>query len=233
MKSSAQINTILDTLKQLVPGMAKAIGPGCEVILHDVRTPDSSCIAISGDVTGRKIGAPMTDLGLRILREEHSTPHLINYLTTTADGRPTRSSTFIIRDSQGDPAAMFCINFDLSPLLDLQQLGDRVFPKNPVVEGKVIQDDTQETFYSDVGDVLTSTVSAVLHKFGKPVSIMDKQDKLKIVKLLDEAGIFAIKKAHFYVASALNTSRYTIYNYLNEVRLHYPQPESDTTNDKA
>lgn len=220
MKSSTEIDIRLDTLKQLVTELAKAIGPACEVILHDLRTLDSSCIAMSGNVTGRRVGAPITDLGLRVLRRGDSASHVINYSSTTADGKHLRSSTLIMRDSKGKPIAFVCINFDLSTLTVLREFIDLSFPTGLAVGDEAMQDNAKESFPGDVGEVLRATVSSVLKKLDKPISIMNKQDKLKAVELLDQAGIFAIKKAPFYVASVLNASRYTIYNYLNEVRQH-------------
>ena len=58
----------------------------------------------------------------------------------------------------------------------------------------------------------------MLKNFHKPASIMKKQDRLQVVEMLDKCGVFAIKNSHYYVASVLGTSRYTIYNYLNEIR---------------
>ena len=100
----------------------------------------------------------------------------------------------------------------------LRDMIDSSFPTNLPPGDIVLNQDTKETFPRDVQEILKSTVAEVLKKFDKPISIMKKQDKLKLVKLLDEAGIFGIKNSHNYVASVLNTSRYTIYNYLNEIR---------------
>jgi len=218
MKLSIETDIRLDTLKQLLADLAEAIGPGYEVILHDLRTLESSVIAVSGDVTRRKVGAPMTDLGLRLLRKGNLEHNFINYSSTSADGKHLKSSTLIIRNSKGKPIAFVCLNFDISNLIILRKLIDASFPTGLLKYKETLQKNLGETFPSDVQDILQLTVSGILSKLDKPVRIMNKQDKLRIIEMLDEAGIFGIKKAHSYVASVLNTSRYTIYNYLNEVR---------------
>jgi len=78
--------------------------------------------------------------------------------------------------------------------------------------------DTKETYPREVQEILKSAVAEVLKRFDKPISIMKKRDRLQVVALLDEAGIFAIKNSHYYVASLFGTSRYTIYNYFSELR---------------
>lgn len=220
MTQSKETDIRLDTLKQLVSELAKAIGPACEVILHDLRNLDSSCVAISGNVTGRTVGAPMTDLGLRILKKGEQVSNLINYSSTSGNGKLFRSSTFVIRNSKNKPVAFVCINFDLSTLFILRDVINSSLPTDLPTGETVLNTDTKETYPREVQDILKSIVAKVLKRFDKPISIMKKRDKLQVVGLLDEAGIFAIKNSHYYVASVLGTSRYTIYNYLNEMRQH-------------
>ena len=49
---------------------------------------------------------------------------------------------------------------------------------------------------------------------------MSKEDKVSIVEALEEKGVFLIKGAVDYVAKVLCVSRYTIYNYLDEIRVN-------------
>jgi predicted transcriptional regulator YheO len=48
---------------------------------------------------------------------------------------------------------------------------------------------------------------------------MKKEDFLKIIKFLDEKGVFLIKNSIEWVAKKLNISKFTIYAYLKEVRI--------------
>lgn len=54
----------------LIKGIAKALGPNCEVVLHDLYDVEHSLVAIENNhITGRKIGDPSTNLGLEVLRK--------------------------------------------------------------------------------------------------------------------------------------------------------------------
>jgi len=54
----------------IVDCIADLLGPNAEVVLHDVRHTDHSIVMIrNGSVTGRTVGAPLTDLGFFMLRE--------------------------------------------------------------------------------------------------------------------------------------------------------------------
>ena len=48
---------------------------------------------------------------------------------------------------------------------------------------------------------------------------LTKDEKVQIVNKLDRQGAFLIKGAIDYVAKVLCVSRYTIYNYLDEIRV--------------
>ena len=57
----------LAALKTIVSGLAAAIGPHCEIVLHDFRTPEKSIVAIGGQVTKRSVGGSMSQIGLSLL----------------------------------------------------------------------------------------------------------------------------------------------------------------------
>jgi len=69
-----------------------------------------------------------------------------------------------------------------------------------------------------VETILHSSIEEFITQQGIPVSLMKKEDKLRTVEHLDEQGIFLIRGSVATVARALGVSRYTIYNYLDEIR---------------
>lgn len=50
-----------------------------------------------------------------------------------------------------------------------------------------------------------------------PVELMHKTHKLSVVRSLKKSGMFTLRNAVERVAEELDVSRFTIYNYLNEV----------------
>ena len=54
-------------------------------------------------------------------------------------------------------------------------------------------DTSLEEKYSDISNVLDQIINDTLSKYSKPVSLMQKEDKLKIVENLDERGVFLIE----------------------------------------
>ena len=65
---------------------------------------------------------------------------------------------------------------------------------------------------------MESIVRAELETASKPVSYMQKEDKLAVVEGLENRGIFDVKGSVEYVAERLGVTNFTIYNYLKEIR---------------
>ncbi|HEY3478674.1 MAG TPA: helix-turn-helix domain-containing protein, partial [Streptomyces sp.] len=150
------------------------------------------------DLTGRNVGGPMTDLLLGLVRRG-TTQDLTNYRTHGPDGRAIRSSTLFLRDADGVAVGCLCVNsVDVSA-----SAGGNGEP---------------ETFPPDVDSLQRFLVDRAVTKAGIPVDLMKKRHKAAVVRELDEAGYFLIKDAVDHLAGRLDVTRYTIYNYLNEIR---------------
>ena len=96
-----QDNNINPKLKSFFPiakGISETFGQNCEVVIHDLQKPEKSLVYVAGKVTGRKPGAPSTDLVLQAIKNNGNTSNdLINYETSTKDGRTLKSSTIFIK----------------------------------------------------------------------------------------------------------------------------------------
>ncbi|SKC64717.1 helix-turn-helix transcriptional regulator [Maledivibacter halophilus] len=211
-----KINPILKSYIHVVEGIAQTFGENCEVVLHDFSKMQSSIIAIkNGHVTGRSVGSPMTEVGLKAVRRGNTKDNIINYTGKSLEGRVLKSSTMFIKDENEEVIGCLCINFDLSELVVAKKVIDDLTKTEVSMEEKITDDCGNR-----VNDVLTDIVKLTLEESGKPVAYMGKEEKVNIVKKLDNQGAFLIKGAIDYVAKVLCVSRYTIYNYLDEIRVN-------------
>jgi selenocysteine lyase/cysteine desulfurase/predicted transcriptional regulator YheO len=190
---------LLVALVPAVHGLAAMLGPGNEVLLHDFSRLPDSIAAIAGDLTHRKVGGPMTDLLLGLIRRG-TTQDLINYRTNNPDGRPIQSSTLFLRDAGGVAIGCLCVNSELP-----ESFSDDA-PRR------------EESFPPDVDSLQRFLVDRAITKVGVEPAQMKRQHKAAVVRDLDEAGFFLIRDSVHHVAKQLDVTRYTIYNYLNEGR---------------
>lgn len=206
----AEKERMLEFSARLTKGFAAAIGNHCEVVLHDFRDPQRSIIAIAnGQVTGRKVGDPVDVLGLQLLRHPPS-QDLINYRTETKNGKVLRSSSIFLRTETGEIFAALCVNEDISVLVNLQQwLQDAVSP---------LEAGVHEEFEHSVEDVLDRLMRDAVRGTGKDPSELTREDKITVISYLENKGAFLIRYSVDRVAELLNLSKYTIYNYFEEVK---------------
>lgn len=214
MNSSNKYHPKLEALFPIASGIAETFGKNAEVVVHDLGKPENSLIFMAGNITGRKLGAPLTNLVLEAIKKSgDNASNLIGYQSTTKDGKMLKCSTIFVRDDQGKIIGCFCINLDITDFLTCQKILE-YHTKTDNLE----ENNTQEEFYNDVNDAMGGIVQSVLNNYPIPVKLMEKEDKLQIVKRLDEKGVFLVKGAIDHVATILGVSRYTIYNYLDETR---------------
>jgi predicted transcriptional regulator YheO len=203
------INDEFEFLNELVKGLASQFGSNCEVVLHDLTgSYDSTIRAIeNGHITGRKVGDPGTNLGLEILRGNEVNGNKFNYITQTKEGRILRSSSWYMKNSEGRTIGSLCINFDITELMMAEKTLQTLTTAG-------LQTNVQESFVSNVNDLLTALIQEAQEKVGKPVAVMTKEDKTRMIQLLESKGAFLIKKGGERICSYLNISKYTLYSYL-------------------
>jgi predicted transcriptional regulator YheO len=66
-------------------------------------------------------------------------------------------------------------------------------------------------------DTVESTINDVLSEMKTNPRLMTAKERLAFIKRLDEHKFFSMKGAVVEVASVLDVSRYTIYNYLKKL----------------
>lgn len=220
---------LLELFASLVDPLAQAL-PTCEVVLHDLAKLPNSIIAVHGSVTGRRVGDPATDLLLEQLAADEI-GQMVGYATELPDGRQLRSTTLIIRDARDEPVAALCINTDLSIWRSMAGIAAAMLghiapndgaaamapPTRRGLEPANEEPGPSEVFARDVDELASHLVHQAMAEHGIPVDLMKKEHKLAVVRSLKARGMFMLRDAVEMVASSLHVTRFTIYNYLNEI----------------
>ncbi len=199
-------------LAQLAKGISQQFGSNCEVAVHNLSESytDSSIIIIeNGDVTGRKVGDGPSHVVLEALHGDQSKlqDHL-SYLTKTKDGRILKSTTIYIRDESRKVIGIFSINFDITGLLMVNNA------LKPLVTVESSEKEP-EKIPQNVNDLLIELIEQSVQQVGKPVALMNKDDKIKAIQFLNNSGAFLITKSGDKVSKYFGISKYTLYSYID------------------
>lgn len=195
-------------LDRTARGIAEMFGSSCETLVHDMGVPTHPILSIyNGHVSGRTVGSTMDILGTtRDLDEAASTTDLVNLLATTPSGQQIKSSTFHLIGP--DYNLGLGINFDFSSL---------VYANRILVDLMSADADLQSALWQGADSGIAELFEECLATVGKPVTALNKKDRLKVIALLDQKNAFSYRKSVPFVAKHLQVSRYTVYKYLGEL----------------
>lgn len=200
------------TLLPVMRAIASAVGSHCEVVLHDLRDRNmgETIRAIeNGHVSGRRAGGPSTNLGLEVLADEAANHDAHGYFGRTADGRDLHCSSVYYRDDDGSVIAALCINVDLTGLQHARSAVDSLMPQ---------RESPKELVTPDINSLLDQMIEQAIAATGKPVPLMDKDERIAVLRHLDRKGAFFIKRSMEQVTTRLAISKVTGYTYLEEIR---------------
>lgn len=203
---------VFDLLKNIGLALTSMLGKPCEVVVHDTSDLERSIVWTDGDVTGRKIGDMMPEVALERLRRGEIHP-LFNFTVHTESGKTLRSCRIWLRDSKNRVFGAFCVNLDVTDIVNLQESVLSV--TREFLEPSV--DESYPEVFHDLGEMLDSLIAEAEYRVGRTVDQMGKEDRVELVRFLEERGAFQVRNSAAIVASRLGVTRKTIYNYLSEI----------------
>ena len=198
----------LDNFRAIADAIATLFFPHAEVVIHDLRTQKIDYIA--NNISKREVGddAALEDM----LSGEVSERNIGPYEKLNWDGQKIRSLSSVLRDSQGHPLAVLCINLNISlfenakAALDLFLSPSKLIPQ----PDSLFRDDWQER------------INTFLHNWLRErqlgLNLLTREHKRELVLALHAEGAFKGKSASNYVANVLSMGRATVYKHLKELK---------------
>jgi predicted transcriptional regulator YheO len=245
----------MEILSQIVEPLSRVFS-NSEVVLQDLAKLPNSIVAIAGNLTGREVGDPATDVLLKqAVKGEVRTN--VNYRSQLSDGRQIRSTTIAIKDSSGQAIAALCINSDIDVWVKLDGViqsmvagtgasVDSIVTAEPEVVSSEAEagdgiDSVQvaavptpdsepeaESFVRNVEDLSGLILDRAIGAQGVSVNLMQKTHKISVIRQARDQGFFMLRDAVDTIAARLCISRFTVYNYLKEI----DQEDSDVNTEQ-
>lgn len=202
---------MLDFLKRIADGIARMFGNNCEVVIHDMENDESSILYITNNhVTERKVGDKLDFLGIGEIDDLFKGTDLINIKGISNNNHLLKCSTFHAKGENYHFA--LGINYDYTSLLlvdnvlkDLTHVGDAI---------NIVASEKDENLERKLDDYYKKAVDHV----GKPIPFMRKKERVEMIRFLHDKGAFSIHRSIPIIAKKMKISRYTIYNYLKEIK---------------
>lgn len=204
--------TTQDAIKPYIPvieGVVALFSPFLEVAIHDIQT--GTITAIYNNLSNRKVGDPSPIEQLKIPVDKF--PDVFEpYYETNWNGHKIKCTTVTVRDEHQKAVALICFNLDTFVFQDIQ-LNLKTF-----LEVKQTADNPVELFSDNWQGKIDQSIESYLAQNKLIVGNLTREQKQNLIEELSKQGVFFFKNAAPYVASKLDVSRATVYNYLKVLR---------------
>ena len=203
---------LLEQLQQIARGLSETFAPFCEVVVHDLTQQEHAVLAIHNNLSGRKVGDPVTELGAQRISNPAVPDIVAYYPNRVPDGRQAKSTSIGIKDAQGRYVAALCMNIDLTLFQNLQNVLTRFGTTN-----------TEPCIVESLGSAGTPTIRNYIDEFAAHRSTTPRAlktgERRALLQELKDNGLLEMRRAIDTVAQLLGLSRTTLYSDIRKIGL--------------
>lgn len=204
MKASEN-SFLLSQLESIAEGLSETFAPFCEVVVHDLKTPEHAVISIRNNLSGRQPGDPATELGLARISSPEFPNILANYANKFSDGRPAKSTSIGIKNEAGEYVAALCLNVDMTLFRGMQ---------NALAQFTSLSSNSvSENLESGGTEMIRQRIEQYAARLATTPRSLSVHDRKQLVAELKSSGLLEVRRAMETVSQHLGISRATAYLY--------------------
>lgn len=192
----------------LIKAVVEVFHPFVEAAVHDLEK--GTVVAIYHNISQRQVGEPSPLKELKISTADFP-DYFSPYYKQNWDGRSLKCTSITIRNKNGKPIGLICLNIDASFFQDGYQLLKSFLKIEKEAENPI------EIYGSQCEEQAEGVIKQFLE--GKHLSLnhLNRDQKKELVQQLYRKGIFNFKNAAPFIAKKLKTSRASIYNHIRQI----------------
>lgn len=200
--------------------------PHAEVVLHDMLMPQHSVVYVAnGFVTGRKVGQTFHHLIEKAVFAGNPEDGVVDNYFFDHAGKRIRSSSLLIRNDKKELIGALCINIDTTEAAQVLEMLNAWVKGKPSTSGtdraKTLTGGQTETISAienkdSVRQFVNSMIDSMVNELVSSGS-HTREDRLQLIRFMDERGVFLVKGSLEYVAGKLGLSKVTLYGYLDQI----------------
>ena len=207
-KRSTILEKKLEFFVPFIEAVAELFDPFVEIAVHDFKA--AKLVALYNNISQRKVGEKTA---LEELKVDYSKfpDHFPSYFKKNWDGRNLKCTSITIRDEEGKPIGLICINVDTTFFAETKQIMEAFLKISSDAESPV------ECYGGDYQDLITRIIEEYLSEQKLNIRHLNRLQKKQLVHHLYHRGAFNYKNAPPFISEYLKISRATVYNYLREL----------------
>ncbi|MCF0253372.1 MAG: PAS domain-containing protein [Duodenibacillus sp.] len=229
MNAPPAIPDLLKPYAAIADFIARAFGPGVEVVLHDLSQPERSVVYVAnGTVTDRRPGQPFRHIISGALKASGQGSDIITDFWFDWGDKRIRSSTLLIRGPSGGVDGAVCINQDATRITRAIEDLSALVPGFSAQKAEPSLPRLQPTKPDDT--VLNMVYGVIDRIVGRrPARGFSRERRLELLSFMQQRNVFLMKGAVEYVAGKLGVSRVTVYSDLDALKNPRPARKTATT----
>lgn len=177
--------------------LERLLHPWAEVVLHDLKK--QRIAAIYNNFSRRNVGDDCLIDGEVDLNDlpDYFTP----YYKLNWDGRKLKSTSVTIRNPQGEPVGLVCINLDISPLDEWQVAVEQFIHLKPPAAAP------QDFFFDNWREKVNSAITQFLTEMQATFDTINAKQKRQLFQLLKSKGLLQSQRTLDYVYDLLQMAK--------------------------
>ncbi|MDD4843848.1 MAG: PAS domain-containing protein [Anaerotignum sp.] len=210
---SERDRAILSSFIHVADGIAEFLGGFCEVVIHNLENMDHSVMhIINGHLSGRQVGAAISEVTLSFLNRMMAEPSLkhLYYFAKNKRGETFKASITPILGEKGNIIGLLCLNMYLaapiSALVQSMTQGDGAK-----------QESISETFVENTAELMLNALEEAKKAVYSNLAISSSNKNKEIVSILFQKGIFNLKDSVITIADHLGISKNTVYMHIRNM----------------
>ena len=206
---------ILESYKPVIRNLAQYFSSPYEFVLHSLEDYDHSVIEIvNGEHTGRTIGAPITDLALKMLdriNDGNGDQDAIIYFSHNRKGEPLKSTTIAIRGEHNNVIGLICINMYLNS--PFSEVIDSFVPG-----GALLASNLREDFNQNPENLIRQAYENEKESVMADEEVLPSNKNKVIIEHLYDQGVFRFKDSVVTLENLMGLSKNTIYMHIRNYK---------------
>ena len=216
----------LEQYAQFVQMLYGQFGDSCHAVLYSLEDAEQrlgTVAAVSGTLTEARPGEALPAFLVEHI-QAHGYKNAYGFINKSLPGLVLRTSIQFLFAQDETVIGCLCIHHNIVHIKMITSfLEELTRPSN--LEDEDEQEESRaasEKSYnaSNIQGFLNSIISEfIVERIGTDnFSSLEKSDKLALIAELDQRGVFLVKGAVNMIAKRINVSKFSIYNYLDEIR---------------
>ncbi len=217
----------LEPYKGVLRMLGGQFGDSCQSVLYSLEQDqdklEGAVVSVSGTTTNANIGDPLPAFLETHIREKGMASQY-GFINKAFPSLVLRTSLEFLRDEAGEVFGCICIHHNIVHIKMITSFLDELTRPNNLEdedeESSAAGGEGRQYTASNIQGFLDNIISEFLeeHLEANNFAALDKNDKLDLIKELDRRGVFLVKGAVNLIAKRINVSKFSIYNYLDEIR---------------